>query len=60
VIHQGDCLEILKGIDSGSTGVAAIQNGFRFIGIEQDQAYLEMLKKRIFNAFPEFKKDIKL
>lgn len=32
---------------SGSTGVAALQEGFRFIGIEQDAEYLEIARKRI-------------
>ncbi|KWT72393.1 Adenine-specific methyltransferase [Hyphomicrobium sulfonivorans] len=36
---------------SGSTGVAAIAEGFRFVGIEQDEAYFEIALKRIRTAF---------
>jgi site-specific DNA-methyltransferase (adenine-specific) len=32
---------------SGTTGIAAKQEGFDFIGIEQNQEYLEIAKKRI-------------
>lgn len=32
---------------SGSTGVAAVADGFGFIGIEQDAEYFEIAKKRI-------------
>lgn len=32
---------------SGSTGIAAIQEGFQFIGIEKDEAYLPIATKRI-------------
>ena len=32
---------------SGSTGKAAVLDGFNFIGIEQSQEYLEIAKKRI-------------
>lgn len=32
---------------SGSTGVAAIKNGFQFIGIEKNQSYFEIAKKRL-------------
>ena len=32
---------------SGSTGVAAIQNGFNFIGIEKEQEYMTIATKRI-------------
>ena len=32
---------------SGSTGVAAVQNGFRFIGIERDPTYFEIACERI-------------
>jgi site-specific DNA-methyltransferase (adenine-specific) len=35
---------------SGSTGKAAILEGFRFIGIERDAEYLELAKARINNA----------
>ena len=32
---------------SGSTGVACLQEGRRFIGIEKDQKYFETAKERI-------------
>lgn len=37
---------------SGTTGVAAVQSGRRFIGIERDPAYFEIAKKRIGEANP--------
>jgi site-specific DNA-methyltransferase (adenine-specific) len=39
---------------SGSTGVAAEADGFRFIGIEQDAEYVEIAKRRIGNVAPLF------
>lgn len=44
---------------SGSTGVAAVTNGFKFVGIEKEKEYLAIAKKRIFNSLPEFKKQYK-
>ncbi len=41
---------------SASTGVAAVKEGFDFVGIEMDPEYFNIAQKRIFNAFPEFKK----
>lgn len=35
---------------SGSTGVAALQEGFNFIGIEMEPSYLEIARLRIANA----------
>ena len=35
---------------SGTTGVAAIREGFRFIGIEREPAYIEIARKRIAEA----------
>jgi site-specific DNA-methyltransferase (adenine-specific) len=32
---------------SGSTGVAALKEGFRFVGIEQNPEYVEIAKKRL-------------
>lgn len=32
---------------SGSTGVAAVKEGFKFVGIEQSSEYLEIAKRRI-------------
>jgi site-specific DNA-methyltransferase (adenine-specific) len=37
---------------SGTTGVAAVQTGRSFIGIEMDQQYYEIAKKRIEDAVP--------
>jgi site-specific DNA-methyltransferase (adenine-specific) len=34
---------------SGSTGIAAKQEGFRFIGIEREQQYLDIAIRRIDN-----------
>lgn len=42
---------------SGSTGIAAIQEGFRFIGIERDPEYFDIAVKRIREAYEESKKD---
>jgi hypothetical protein len=39
---------------SGSTGVAAVAEGFRFIGIEQDAEYVAIAKRRIANVAPLF------
>lgn len=36
-----------KFMGSGSTGVAAKQEGFDFIGIEMNEEYFEIAKKRI-------------
>ena len=41
---------------SGSTGKAAVLEGFRFIGIERDPAYIEIAKARILHAIEERKK----
>lgn len=32
---------------SGSTGKAAVREGFRFIGIEMDESYLDIAEARI-------------
>jgi DNA modification methylase len=37
---------------SGSTGKAAVLEGFKFIGIEREAAYFEIAKARINNAIP--------
>ena len=37
---------------SGTTGVAAVQTNRKFIGIEMDQEYYEIAKKRIEDAVP--------
>lgn len=62
-LHLGDCLDVMRylcrlvvrpgGIvldpfmGSGSTGKAALLEGFQFIGIERDPAYLEIARARI-------------
>lgn len=45
---------------SGTTGVAAIQLGHRFIGIEQSGDYLAIAKRRIAEARPDFQLTINL
>lgn len=42
---QGTCLDPFMG--SGSTGVAAKNLGFKFIGIEREKEYFEIAQKRI-------------
>jgi len=37
---------------SGTTGVAAVIEGFRFVGIEQDETYAEIAERRIAHATP--------
>jgi len=44
----GVCLDPFMG--SGSTGVACVNLGFNFIGIERDEQYLEIAKRRIAHA----------
>lgn len=48
------CVSFIKGevildpfMGSGTTGVACIKTGRKFIGIELDQGYFEIAKKRI-------------
>ena len=36
---------------SGTTGVAALQEGFHFIGIEQEEKYVEIARARLAYAF---------
>ena len=38
---------------SGSTGVAALQEGFRFLGIEKEPEYVEIAQRRIIAAVEE-------
>lgn len=49
----GVVLDPLTG--SGSTGVAAIKNGFEFIGIEMNEEYVEIATKRLEHAETEKK-----
>ena len=44
---HGDCLELMKTIESGSTGVACVNTNRNFIGIEKDDKYFEIAKNRI-------------
>ena len=44
----GTCLDPFMG--SGSTGVAALQNGFDFVGIEKEQEYFNIAQKRVSAA----------
>lgn len=48
----GICLDMFAG--SGSTGVACLQTGRRFIGIEIDPTYADIARRRIANAMPLF------
>lgn len=45
-------------IGSGSTGVACANLNRYFIGIEKDPKYFDIACKRIFDAFPQFNKQI--
>jgi site-specific DNA-methyltransferase (adenine-specific) len=47
----GVCLDPFMG--SGSTGVAAVRLGFRFIGCEMSPEYLAIAEKRIAHASNE-------
>jgi site-specific DNA-methyltransferase (adenine-specific) len=46
--HGGVVLDPFAG--SGSTGKAAVLEGFRFVGIERDEAYAEIATRRVANA----------
>jgi DNA modification methylase len=51
ILHAGDAPTILDPfMGSGTTGVAAIQLGRKFIGIERDPRYFEIARKRIEQA----------
>ena len=43
---------------SGTTGVACINTGRRFVGIELDDDYFEIAKGRIENALKERRQDL--
>ena len=45
---------------SGTTGVAAIQLGHKFIGIEVNGCYLAVAKRRIAQATPDFHSTLEL
>ena len=38
---------------SGTTGIAALQEGMRFVGIEREEKYMEIAKRRIMEAAAE-------
>ena len=44
----GVCLDPFMG--SGSTGIAAIENNFAFIGIEKEEGFFEMARDRLIQA----------
>lgn len=43
-------------IGSGSTGIACLNTGRNFIGIEKDENYFKLAKDRILNRYKEIKK----
>lgn len=48
-LHQGDCLVTLR----GSTGKAALREGFGFIGCEMSPEYMAIASARIEAALAE-------
>lgn len=44
---------------SGTTGIAAIQEGFRFVGIEKESAYYKIAVQRVKHAIKEQSKQMK-
>ena len=40
-------------LGSGTTGIAALQDGMRFVGIEREEKYMEIAKRRIAEAEAE-------
>ena len=53
---NGICLDPFMG--SGSTGIAAQLEGFRFIGMEMDEEYFKIAEARI-NSYEKYKKFVK-
>ena len=43
-------------LGSGTTGVAALRQGFKFVGIERDPEYLEIARGRIEEDAPLFRR----
>ena len=41
---------------SGSTGIAAVREGFRFVGIERDESYMSIAVARIQGDAPLFRR----
>ena len=52
---QGMILDLFMG--SGTTGIAALREGFHFIGIEINPAYVEIARRRIEADAPLFNKE---
>jgi DNA modification methylase len=50
VVAPSDGIVLDPFCGSGSTGVAAIQNGYRFIGIEREASYVDIARRRIADA----------
>jgi hypothetical protein len=48
-LHFGDCVEVMRGMPAGSgtTGAVALQLGRSFVGIDLNQAYLDLARERI-------------
>ena len=46
MLHLGDCLDVMQ----GTTGVACVNTGRRFIGIEMDADYFTVAQARIRKA----------
>ena len=55
--NEGDTVCDLT-MGSGSTGVAAINKGRNFVGIEKDTGYFKIAHERITNAQKELNKKI--
>lgn len=53
LVTQKDGVVLDPFMGSGSTGIAAVREGFRFIGIERESEYIEIAKKRICAACNE-------
>jgi DNA modification methylase len=47
VAPKPDCAILDPFMGSGSTGVAALQEGFKFVGIDRDQDYVTMAERRL-------------
>lgn len=63
-LHRGDCMDVLRGMADASVdavvtdppyglgfmGKAAVLEGFRFVGIEREAAYVDLAERRIATA----------
>jgi len=45
---------------SGTTGIAALREGFQFVGIEENAKYCRLARKRIFGDAPLFNRGLRL